>query len=1443
MNAEPQKSTPDHSRNCFPTDAHVLWELLEFAPVSLWLEDWSRVKQTLDGWRAAGIADPIAHAAADRSRLETLARAIRVIDVNATSVTVYAAPSKAALIADYESHAVRILCDEMREFFLSTMNAFMRRERHVGLEAWDLTFDGRSIRVHISSAIAPDDHEWRRNVLAIQDVSDAWQARAALGESRDLLTRAANLAQLAHWIRDCTTGAVVHCGEEIASITGRSPEEWTRLVGNPGFETCIAPDDRARYRATVPAALTASTPYMLEYRLWRPDGVERWVRERGAPLRRSTAAEVRYICTLQDITEQRQAETARRDAEAQLRGFLENAPFAMFVKGLDRCYRYANPHAITTLGRPLERIIGHHPDEMFSPEAAKIYRGHDDRVVATRAPVVEETRVVGPVGEIWAEHIRFPIFDETGAVHAIGGIAIDVTERKQNEIARQESEARLRAFFQNADISMILKDAAGRCQLVSRGFERLYGITDEQARGRTVRELMPREFADPIETLDRDVVETRMAKLDERILEREGRVTHLVGIRFPIIGPNGVLTGIGQVSTDVTELKRAEKELREQHEFLRLVIDSAAAYIMVFDGANRLITCNKAYEAFSGTNVAALRADDGWTKTVIAEDLPEVRKALAADDPAKFPNADLTRGVRADGDVRLIHWVNAALTNADGSIKYIVCIGTDITEQSRAEMALRQSESRLKAFMENAPFEIAIKDHDGRYVMANRYVARVVGIPVERLIGHRIGDLKTDPAGQNYGSHDRAVFESGEPITRITSADTPTGAAWAQETKFPIRDAQGQMTGIGSVGIDITERIRVEQALRTSEARWQAFKDNAPFLIFYKDPSGRYVDVNRQAEKFWNRSVEDMVGRTTAEIAPTEDKLEFMQQDREVLSTGKAVTREYHFAGDPQGEWVRDLKFPIFDQDGKVVAIGGIGMDVTDVKRADQALQQSEANLRAVLEGIVEGIVIFDEHGAILAISRATERMLGHNESDLVGRQLEVLFPGLVEEAANDAPAPTFLTAIERGMGKSQELEALASNGQRLAVAFSVNELPPSGGVRRFVGTILDLTQHKALEDRLRQAQKMETIGQFTGGIAHDFNNLLAVIIGNLDLLASRASDERARKLVDRASGAALRGADLTRRLLAFARRQRLEPEAVDLGNVVREMIPLVERTVGPEIHMKAVIPAGLWGALVDRVQLEAALLNLIGNARDAMPNGGELVIRAANHTVTGNASIAAPRLAPGRYVEIVVIDGGSGMPPEVVQRAFEPFFTTKGVGRGTGLGLSMVHGFIRQSGGDVRIMSQPGVGTTVCLYLPATDRPTVEAAEPAEPAVGHGRQGQRILVVDDEPEVLALVKDLLVGLGYSVDGAGSGREALERLRQPVAYDLLLTDVRMKGGMSGPQLAAQAKIVHPDLRILFMSGYDDAVGAQGGVPKGADMLLKPFRNHDLQQGVVRALGA
>ncbi len=369
-------------------------------------------------------------------------------------------------------------------------------------------------------------------------------------------------------------------------------------------------------------------------------------------------------------------------------------------------------------------------------------------------------------------------------------------------------------------------------------------------------------------------------------------------------------------------------------------------------------------------------------------------------------------------------------------------------------------------------------------------------------------------------------------------------------------------------------------------------------------------------------------------------------------------------------------------------------------------------------------------------------------------------------------------------------------------------------------------------EEALRQAQKMEAIGQLTGGIAHDFNNLLTGIIGSLEMLNTRLSQGRLDEVgryVTAARGAARRAAALTHRLLAFARRQPLEPKPTDANRLVAGMEELIRRTMGPAIEVEVAGAAGLWTTLVDPNQLENALLNLCINARDAMPQGGRLTIETANRWLDERA--AQERDLPvGQYVSLCVTDTGTGIPPEVISRIFDPFFTTKPTGQGTGLGLSMIHGFVRQSGGQVRVYSEVGQGTTMCLYLPRHHGPRDEVEVPAEAAeTPRTGAGETVLVVDDEPTVRMLITDALTDLGYHAIEAEDGAAALKVLRSEVRVDLLVTDLVLPGGMSGRQLADAARVVRPDLRVLFITGYaENALVGNKQLDPGTQVVTKPF---------------
>ncbi|MGN6497762.1 MAG: PAS domain S-box protein [Tsuneonella sp.] len=412
------------------------------------------------------------------------------------------------------------------------------------------------------------------------------------------------------------------------------------------------------------------------------------------------------------------------------------------------------------------------------------------------------------------------------------------------------------------------------------------------------------------------------------------------------------------------------------------------------------------------------------------------------------------------------------------------------------------------------------------------------------------------------------------------------------------------------------------------------------------------------------------------------------------------------------------------------------------------------------------------------------------------------------------------------------------------------------GEPTRFIGTVMDITARKHTEERLkalneqlehevqaevarraeaedalRQAQKMEAVGQLTGGIAHDFNNLLAGITGSLEVIGRRISEDRTeglQRFIDGAQTSAQRAAALTQRLLAFSRRQTLDPKPTDINRLVLGMEDLIRSSLGASIELEIVGAAGLWPVQVDRAQLENALLNLVINARDAMPGGGRLVVETANKWLDARAGRERD-LPTGQYISICVTDTGTGIPKEIAERIFDPFFTTKPIGQGTGLGLSMIHGFVRQSGGQVRVYSEPGDGTTMCLYLP---RFSGQLAEDAEGLVTHIPEvgtGRSVLVIDDEPTVRMLIAEVLHEAGYTVAEAQDGPSGLKLLEAMNRIDLLITDVGLPGGMNGRQVADAARVTRPELKVLFVTGYaENAVVANGHLDPGMAVITKPF---------------
>ena len=624
------------------------------------------------------------------------------------------------------------------------------------------------------------------------------------------------------------------------------------------------------------------------------------------------------------------------------------------------------------------------------------------------------------------------------------------------------------------------------------------------------------------------------------------------------------------------------------------------------------------------------------------------------------------------------------------------------------------------------------------------------------------------------------------------------------------------------------------------------FADMAQVLdltnIVIHDEPGKVLHWTTGCQRLYGWSGEEALGAIVHELLKTRYPLPRDEIIGQVRNSGswQGEIEQHRKDGSPVS--VASLWVAQPTADGRIPSVLQINSDITELKRAQAELTAREAHLRSILDTVPEAMIVIDKAGIVTSFSAAAAQLFGYDAAEVIGRNVKMLMPAPYREEHDGYIRRYLETGEARIIGYGRVVKGRTKDGAVFPLELAVGEAR-ANGQRIFTGFIRDLTARQKMEAELRQSQKMEAVGQLTGGVAHDFNNLLTVIAGNLEMLEASLNDERQREMLREAQDAVQDGAKLTSQLLAFGRRQPLNPKPTDIGPLVFNFAELLRRALGESIELSIVTTGSAHLAVVDAPQLQNALLNLAINARDAMPNGGRLTIEISHVRLDADYAQAYAEVRTGRYVLVAVTDSGEGMSEQVRERAFEPFFTTKPTGAGTGLGLSMVYGFVKQSGGHIQLYSELGRGTTVRLFLPLAD--AVQGA--AEPMRGKADQdampggSETILLVEDDPRLRRVASRRLRSLGYQVIEAENGANALALLATHREIAMIFTDFVMPGGMNGNQLAEAALAAKPGIKILFTSGYAEPAAARRRLRAGA-WLKKPYTAIELAKKIRDVLG-
>ena len=1091
---------------------------------------------------------------------------------------------------------------------------------------------------------------------------------------------------------------------------------------------------------------------------------------------------------------------------------------------------------------PALAAIGSGPDERDTEFQALVGKLQDEEVRLRTLRVASTDRYLNQTKTILFFGTLLGIF--------IAGLAAwaalrDNTRRSMAEESLQQSEEKYRMLLDGVhDYAIFMLDPRGQVISWSASAEQIKGYTAEQIIGHNFScFFLPEEVkrGRPEEVLRLTATKGRHEEYGMRV--RKNGAQFLAGVTFIALrDPSGNLRGFSEICRDLSEHKESEAKYRG-------LLEAAPDGMVVVNQDGEIVLLNAQAEKQFGYRRDELLGQKvtniipkGFAERLIADGTRTASEALAQ----QIGTGIELNGLRKDGSEFPIEIMLSPLESPEGIL--VTAAIRDITVRKDAEKHLEQMESRYRGLLEAAPDGMVVVNQDREIVLLNARAEKQFGYRRDELLGQKVKSIIP------YGLAERLIADGTRTAAEALAQQIGTGIELnglrKDGSEFPIDIMLSPLESPEGILLtaairDITVRKDAEKHLEQMEAKYRGLMEAAPDGMVVVNQGGQIVLLNAQAEKRFGYHRDELLGQKVTNIIPTGFAERLIADG--TRTAAEALAQQIGTGIELIGRRKDGSNFPIEIMLSPLESADGILVtaalrDITVRKDAEKHLAQMECRYRGLLEAAPDGMVVVNQDGQIVLLNAQAENQFGYRRDELLGQKVTNIIPnGFAERLIADGTR-TAAEALAQQIGTGIELIGRRKDGSNFPIEIMLSPLESTDGIL-ITAAIRDISERKQLARQLHQSQKMEAVGQLTGGIAHDFNNLLGVIIGNLDLLDRMvAGNEAAVKRVKTAQKAATRGADITRRLLVFSSNEELKPSVVRLGESIQNTIELAARALGAEIKITTHVDESVPPLFVDPAGLESALLNLVVNARDAMPKGGSIIISSRLQNLDdSHPAVHAGDLKVGSYVCVSVTDTGTGMSKETLEHAFEPFFTTKPRNKGTGLGLAMVYGFVKQCGGTVRVYSEVGHGTTVSFYLPLLGN--LSHPVPAEvPLPLRAKLGGTVLVVDDEVDLLEVALVYLAEMGFKTFDAIDGARALETIAKHGEIDLMVTDIVMSGGMNGVELVQKARVLRPDLKIIYSSGFPAEALAEKSMPLiDGPLLRKPYQRAEFDAIIHRLM--